>query len=164
MLAQTDFPGPDGFLGTRASLMLDVVALAMFLVVGVLAWSIAQARAGRYVRHKWAQGTLASVLLVVVVVFEVEVRFYGWTDRAAGQSGGAPSRAVWTALYVHLVFAISSFVLWPVVVVRALRRFPTPPKPGEHSRSHVFWARIAAGDMFFTAVTGWVFYWLAFVA
>jgi len=28
----------------------------------------------------------------------------------------------------------------------------------------VFWARLAAGGMFLTALTGWVFFWLAFVA
>lgn len=164
MLGQTDFPGPNGFLGTRASLMLDVVALAMVVVVAVLAWSILKARAGRYAVHKWTQVALAAALLAVVVAFEVEIRFYGWRDRAAGVVGGEVPRAVWNVLYVHLVFAVSSAVLWPVVVVRAMRRFPVPPAPGEHSPSHRFWARVAATDMFLTAVTGWVFYWLAFVA
>ena len=36
-----EFHGINGFLGTRASIMLDVVFLAMFLVLPVLAWSIA---------------------------------------------------------------------------------------------------------------------------
>ena len=33
-----DFPGVDGFLGNRASLMLDVVFLAMFAVLDI--WDI----------------------------------------------------------------------------------------------------------------------------
>jgi hypothetical protein len=49
------------------------------------------------------------------------------------------------------------------VIIRALLNFPSPPHPGPHSRFHVRWARIAAIDMFITAVTGWTFYYLAFV-
>jgi hypothetical protein len=45
----------------------------------------------------------------------------------------------------------------------AWRRFPNPPHPSEHSRFHLFWARLAAVDLCLTAVTGTLFYWVAFV-
>src|SRR5579863_724866 len=38
------------------------------------------------------------------------------------------------------------------------------PMSGPHSASHRFWGRLAALDMLCTAVSGWTFYWLAFVA
>ena len=159
-----DFSGIDGFLGTRASLMLDVVFVAMFAVIIVMSWSIYQVRYHRrYELHKKVQLTLAAVLLIAVLAFEVDMRLYGWEARAAGQVGGSASSTVWTALYVHLVFAISSALLWPVVIYRALRRFPKPPAPNEHSASHNFWARLAALDMLMTSITGWVFYLLAFL-
>ncbi len=159
-----DYPGLDGFLGTRASLMLDVVFLAMFLVIAVMGWSIYQVRIHRrYALHKWVQLGLAAVLFIAVTAFEVDMRIYGWESRAAGELGGAADSAVWKALYVHLVFAITSAFLWPVVIFRAWRQFPTPPTPNQHSRSHVFWARLAAIDMLMTSLTGWVFYVLAFV-
>ncbi len=159
-----DYPGWDGFLGTRASLMTDVVFLAMFAVLPVLWWSVQQARRGRFVLHRNVQVVLCAVLAVAVAAFEVDVRVYGWEDRAAGEIGGSASTTVWRALQVHLVFAITTVVLWPVVLVRALRNFPNPPIPAEHSRFHRRWARIAAADMVMTAVTGWCFYWLAFVS
>lgn len=163
MLAQIDFPGPEGFLGARASLMLDVVVLAMAVVLVVMAWSIVQARRGRFTVHKWTQTGLTAALLVTVLAFEIEMRLFGWEDRAAGVLGGSASPLVWRVLYLHLVFAVSSFVLWPAVAFLALRRFPNPPAPGEHSRSHRFWARLAAIDMTLTALTGWAFYYVAFV-
>ena len=159
-----DFPGLDGFLGTRASLMLDVVFVAMFAVNAVMVWSIYQLRSrGRFSLHKWTQLTLAAVLLVAVTAFEIDMRVYGWEARAAGEIEGSAGLLVWKALYVHLVFAISSAFLWPFVIYRALRQFPAPPTPGQHSRSHIFWARLAALDMLMTSITGWVFYVLAFV-
>ncbi|MEM9352301.1 MAG: DUF420 domain-containing protein [Planctomycetota bacterium] len=158
------YPGWDGFLGTRASFMTDVVFLAMFAVLPVLWWSVLQARRGRYVLHRNVQVALGAVLAVAVGAFEVDVRVFGWEDRASGEIGGSASQAVWRALQVHLVFAISTVVLWPLVLIRALRKFPNPPMPAEHSRFHLRWARIAAADMVLTAVTGWCFYWLAFVS
>ena len=40
MLLSQSYPGIGGFLGTRGSLMLDVVFLAMFVVVPLLAVSV----------------------------------------------------------------------------------------------------------------------------
>jgi len=158
-----DFPGIDGFLGTRASLMLDVLFLAMFGIVAVLGWSVFQVKyRRRYRLHKWVQLVLGTILLVTVVAFEADVRLHGWEDRAAGAIGGHPATSVFTALYIHLVFALVAVVLWPVVIVRALRNFPNPPAPAAHSRWHLRWARIAAIDMVLTAITGWAFYIMAF--
>jgi hypothetical protein len=159
-----DFPGIDGFLGSRAPLVLDLLFLAMFAVVVVLAWSVYQVKyRRRYQLHKRVQVVLGAVLLVAVVVFEINIQLYGWEDRAAGQVGRTVPTTVWTALYVHLLFAVSSAVLWPVVIVRALRNISDPPLPGPHSNWHIRWGWIAAVDMLLTALTGWTFYWLAFV-
>ncbi len=159
-----DYPGIDGFLGTRASLVLDVLFLAMFAIVAVLGASVFQVRyRRRYGLHKWLQIVLGGVLLVAVLLFELDIQRHGWVDRAAGRVGGDVAPVVWNALYVHLLFAISSAILWPVVIVRALRHYPSPPAPARHSAWHVRWGWIAAIDMLLTAVTGWIFYWLAFV-
>jgi uncharacterized membrane protein YozB (DUF420 family) len=158
----------DGFLGTRASLMLDVVALAMLVLVPVLAFSIYQVKVRRnYSLHKAIQLTLGGVLLVAVTLFEVDVRLHGWRHLAAPSpyaSHEGSTDWVMIVLTVHLFFAVSSAVLWVLVIARALRNFPSPPVPGPHSAWHRRWATIAAIDMTCTAVTGWVFYWLAFVA
>ena len=160
----TDFPGWDGFLGTRASLMLDVVCLGMVVVVVVLGWSIWLVRQRRnYQLHKRVQLALAGFLLVVLTAFETDVRLHGWQERAAGEVGGKASSAVLAVLSIHLFFAVTTVVLWIVVITLALRKFSVPPVPNEHSPFHLRWARLAAWDMVLTAVTGWGFYVMAFV-
>ena len=147
--------------------MLDLVFLAMFLVVPLLGWSILLAKRGKYALHKRVQLTLAFVLLVAVTAFELEMRIVGWTERAEPSpywTGPEWNDAIHYSLGIHLFFAIPTAVLWLVVIVRALRQFPQPPEPGPHSSAHRFWAAWAAFEMLMTAVTGWVFYWLAFVA
>lgn len=161
-------PGIDGFLGTRASLMLDIVFLAMFAVIPVMGIAIALARYRRqYKLHKQIQLTLGIVLLAAVVLFEIDMRFVsGWVDRAKASpyfasEGTSP---VHISLYVHLVFAVTTALLWVYVIVQALRKFASPPVPNAYSATHKFWGRVAAIDMTLTAITGWIFYWLAFVA
>jgi uncharacterized membrane protein YozB (DUF420 family) len=97
------------------------------------------------------------------VVFEVDIRLLSdWRLRAA-PSPWWPA-GVLTALGIHLVFAVSSLALWAWVLWEAVKRFPVPPAPGTHGPRHRRMARLAAADLVLTAVTGSVFYWLAFVA
>ncbi len=159
-----DFPGWDGFLGTRASFMIDAVCVGMVVVMLLLAWSIRQVRVHRnFELHKRIQLALAGLLAVVLTAFELDIRFNGWQDRAAGQIGGEPAQVVFNALWIHLFFALTTVVLWIAVLVLALRRFPNPPLPNEHSPLHRRLGWLAAIDMLLTTITGWVFYVLAFV-
>ncbi|HEX5103729.1 MAG TPA: DUF420 domain-containing protein [Pirellulaceae bacterium] len=170
-LAQTAYGGIDGFLPWgRGSLMLDVVFVAMFVVVPVLAASIYLVKArGRYALHKKLQLTLAAVLLVAVLMFEIDMQFITkWETRAEPSPYFAEANK-WTcpagvSLIVHLSFAIPTLLLWIYVVVQALRNFSRPPAPGPHSTNHARFGWAAAIGMFLTAATGWVFYWMAFVA
>ena len=164
-------PGIDGFLGTRGSFMLDVVFLAMFVVVPVMLFSIHLVRSKKnYELHKKIQLTLGIVLLVAVTLFEIDMRINGWEARAEASPyleiavDGSKSGLVQTVLWIHLFFAVSTALLWIVVIVRALRNFSSPVAPNEHSRWHLRWAKLAAVDIVCTSITGWTFYWLAFVA
>lgn len=163
-----EYPGFDGFLGNRASFMLDVVFLAMFVIVPVMGWSIFQVKyKRRYVLHMRVQVAIGLVLLTAVTLFEIDMRVNGWRMRAEASPYYAEQMLQgWVnwALWIHLTFAVSSAVLWIFVIVQALRKLPRPPQPNEYAPQHKFWARIAAVDMCLTALTGWIFYWLAFVA
>ena len=162
------YPGIDGFLGFRGSLMLDVVFLTMFAVLPALAVSIYLVKQRRYELHKKLQLTLGMVLLVAVVAFEIDIRLHDWTERAIPSKYFSPD-AKWScpagiALIIHLFFAVPTTLLWAIVTIQALRKFARPPQPGTHSPSHKFWGWLAVVEMAGTAVTGWVFYYLAFVA
>ena len=167
MLAQP-YPGIDGFLGTRGSFMLDVVFVAMLVMVPLMLVSIYLVRyRSRYLLHKWIQVSLAAILLVTVAIFEIEQRLVPWTARAMPSPYFDPhhkwSCAVGYSLLVHLLFAVPTAVLWIYVVVQALRKFDRLPRPNAYSAVHRFWARLAAIGMTMTAMTGWVFYYLAYV-
>lgn len=148
--------------------MVDLVFVAMFAVLPVMAWSIYKVRSSRNYRlHKWLQLTLATILLLAVAAFELEMRIFGWADRASPSPywrDGSWNDWIDGVLAVHLACAVPTFLMWIGVIVGALRHFSTPPAPGAYSARHRFWGRSAGIGMLLTAVTGWWFYWLAFGA
>lgn len=143
---------------------MDVVLVGLLATLPLLALSIHVVRHRRdHLLHKRLQLAIISALLAAIVVFEVDIRLVSdWRVRAA------PSPywpvGVLAALGVHLVFAVSTLVLWTWVAWEAWRRFPSPPAPNAHGPRHRWSARLAALDLLLTAVTGTFFYWLAFVA
>ncbi len=142
--------------------MLDVVAVAMFVIVPVLAWSVRQVKVKKtYALHGRVQLVLGGVLLAAVILFEVDIRLHGW--RHLAEASRFYDTLVNPVLYVHLFFAVSTTLLWIWTIVGALRNFPRPPAPGSYSPRHKRLGKLAALGMYCTAITGWTFYVIAFV-
>ncbi len=155
----------NGFLPTRGSVMLDFVALAMLAVTATLAFSIYQVRYRRNFRlHRNLQLTMAAVLGLSLVAFEVDMRLFTDWRELAKASPYYDSGIVQWSLWVHLCLAVPTPLVWAVVICMALRRFSNGFEQGEFNRIHRIAGRVAAAMMFATAVTGWTFYYLAFVA
>ena len=154
----------EGFLPfSRAPGVLDLVALALFVILPVLARSIYLVRVKKnYDTHRKLQIGLSIVLLVTIAVFEVDMRVHGW--RQFAEASRFYETLVDPALGIHLFFAISTTLLWTYVVIGALRNFPRPTLPGEYGARHRKLAWIATVGLLCTAITAWAFYILAFVA
>lgn len=159
----------DGFLGYRASFMLDFVVVALVLIVPVLLFSLYAVKVQRRYRlHRNLQLILGVVLLIAVALFEVDLRLQGgWkaiVDKRTTPLTAAQLATVGNVLAVHLVFAISTPVLWAATIYLALRRMPNPPAPCAHSAQHKLLGWLSTVDITLTSVTGLLFYYLAFVA
>ncbi len=158
----------DGFLGYKASLMLDVVVCALAIVVPTLLFSLYAVKVRRNYRlHKALQITLGIVLLVVVGLFEADMQLQGGIDGILAKRSRplAPDeRASFNRLlYVHLFFAVSTVFLWATTLILALRRMPSPPHPCDHSRLHKRLGWLSATDITLTSVTGLLVYYYGFV-
>lgn len=163
----------NGFLGNDASFMLDAVICALVLVVPTLLYSVYLVKfKQKYLWHRNLQLTLGVALLLTVGAFEVDLQIVhgGWENvvnkpdqppRVTGESLDFIRKMLW----VHLVFAVSTPVLWVTTIVLALKRFPSPPVPTpEHSPLHRKLGWASTIDITLTSVTGLLWYYLAFVA
>src|SRR5690606_16192806 len=95
------------------------------------------------------QITLATILLLAVVAFEVDMQWLTEWEVRAEPSPYFETARKWSSpagitLLVHLAFAVPTAFLWVYVIYSALRHFPSPPTPGPHSASHRRWGWLAA--------------------
>ena len=158
----------DGFLGFKASFMLDVVVCALIVVVPTLMCSLYAVKVRRnYALHKALQIALGGVLLVAIGLFEVDLRMQGGIAGILAKRWRPLSpneRESFNALlFVHLFFAISTVFLWAVTLILALRRMPVLPAPCDHSRLHKLLGWLSAADITLTSVTGLLVYYYGFV-
>lgn len=158
----------DGFLGYRASFMLDVVVCALVVVVPLLVYSLYTVKVRRnYIRHRNLQVLLGVVLLVAVGLFEVDMRMHHGIGAILAKRS-VPLTAEQSAFFnrllaVHLVFAVSTVVLWGATLGLALKKMPSPPAPCTHSRLHKRLGWLAAIDITLTAITGLMVYYFGFI-
>lgn len=147
---------------SRGSFMLDLVATAMIAILPLLFAAIRSAQSRHYALHKKIMISLSLLLLVAVIGFEVEMRLVGWRHLAK-PSPYYDSWVFW-ALGIHLIFSSTATVSLAITLWAALKKFPALPGPNEHSEQHRKTGKLAALSLAGTAVTGWIFYWLAFIA
>lgn len=154
-----------GFLPARGSFMLDLIVVAMLVVSVVMLVSVALVRYGKLHRvHRAIQTGLAVLLLLAIIGFEIDLRFFTNWRELARPSPWFESGWVDRMLWLHLAFAIPTPFVWGVVVWQALRNYADGFPDPQHRARHRLGGRIAVALMLLTAVTGWVFYWFAFVA
>lgn len=154
-----------GILPWRGSIMLDVVFLATFAIVIALTISVYLVRYRQLYRwHARIQIGLAMVLIVAITAFEIDLRFFTDWRALARPSPYYDSGWVNRWLAIHLCFAVPTPIFWIVTIALGLRWFGWDPKPNLFSKRHRVLGRVSAGAMFMTMATGWVFYYVAFVA
>lgn len=144
---------PQGFLGTRADLLMDIVILALVAVVPIVIYNWSLARNARYALHKRMQISLAALLGAVVGLFEYNLRLQGGIFKATAASSYTGTTTLNFWIYFHTFFAITTIFIWIGLIIVSLRRFPTPPVPGVFSGTHKFWGRIGMIWMLVTGVT-----------
>ena len=157
-----------GFLGYPSTLMLDVVVCALILVVPALLFRIYLVKFRRqYLWHRRLQTGLGVALLITVCLFEVDMRLHGGWQAILKQRSVllTEEQLQWVSrvLMVHLVFAISTVLLWAVTLTHGWKRIPHPPQPSPHSGLHKLLGWSSTISLTLTSVTGLVFYYYAFM-
>jgi uncharacterized membrane protein YozB (DUF420 family) len=139
--------------------------LIVFVTIGVLpflTWSLMLVRQRQYAAHKRLQLSIGSTLVLAVLLFEIDIRLHDWRQDALA----SPYYDTWLFPFLafHVVIAATTFILWVTTLYFVWRRMPSPPGPSPHSALHRRLGKLTALGTYCSAVTGWTFYWLAFLA
>lgn len=148
---------------SRASGIMDFVAVALIALVPLLIFSVYLVKQKRKVQlHRRLQIGLGIVLGLAILLFELDVRFGGW--RHLAEPSPYYDSWVFPSLIFHLCFAVPTFVFWVLTLYTALKSFDGKGFSSIARRRHILLGRGAVIGLTMTSVTGWVFFWLAFIA
>jgi putative membrane protein len=153
---------PDGFLGTRADLLTDLITVGYGVIPLALYLSSLLARRGAHRLHRNLQCSLLGLLTVILILFEVNIRMRGGSEALFVSSSFAETPLLRIILLGHLAIAISTYLAWSALTVVSWRRFETS-LPGRFS---VFHRRAGMAVIFgnvATAITGIILYVVGFV-
>ena len=152
----------NGFIPlSRASLSFDIIVVILLIVFPILFYSISLVKKKQYKKHQFFQILIASILLVALILFEIDININDWKQRAVA----SPYYNTWIfpLLYCHLFFAITTLLVWIVTIYLASVHF-RPVKPNKHSRLHRLLGKVSILSLLSTTSTGFFFYYLAFIA
>ena len=149
-----------GFLGFGAPFALDFIIVALACVLPVLLASILAIRSGHQKAHRSLQIALTTALTLVLILFEWQIRSLGgWREIVAYRKfTNEETAVVGGTLAVHLVFSVTTPLLWIAALVTSSAAWE-----GLRKRRHHWLGRLAAADLLMTTLTGWLWYWVAFV-
>jgi putative membrane protein len=123
-----------GFLGTRALMFMDIVTIYFAMLPFLLAFAIRLAVKGRIDAHRKMQAVIFVVTLLMVVLFEVGVRFSGGFPAFSDNSTFSPL-FLWTFLIIHIIIALISVLSWIILIYSSAKQFKEGQMdPGHHKR------------------------------
>lgn len=145
---------PPGFYGTRADILVDIVITSLVVIIPVILWSWKKVREKGYLHHRNIQLVLTGVLVLVLIVFETDLRYAGGIFAITQGSRYAGTPLLLASIYIHMTFSISTAVIWLGLIFSSMLKFPRPPAPNQFSRFHRFWGRLGMIDLILTGLTG----------
>ena len=152
---------PDGFFGTRADLIIDVVVVMFALWPFILLAVIRLASKGKYRVHRNLHFLVFLCALVLVLALEIDLRFSDLLVEIR-QSSIYSSALAKSIFALHLVVAIFTFVSWVTLLIRSTKRYKKQ-LPGKFTRQHKFWGKVVVVGLTLTSITGIALYIIVFV-
>jgi len=152
---------PRGFFGTRADAFMDVVIVLLTLLPVLMLAAFRLARRGRVTFHRNMQCATLLLVLLVVVLFELDVRQSGGKAAFLAQN---PPRAslVGAILRFHIGIATLTFFGWLALAALSWSRFRRS-LPGAFSRLHKRLGKVTFVGVCILSSTGALIYLLVFV-
>lgn len=153
---------PQGFLGTRADVLMDLVIVSLAAILPILWFSWTRARRGAWGTHKRTQLALGITLAVVVSLFETDLRMAGGIFELTKASAFHGTALLNASIWIHMALSISTALIWLALTIASVRKFNSPPRPSAFSSTHKLWGRVGMIDMALTGISGIELYVVGF--
>lgn len=155
---------PPSIFGARCDIFMDIVIASMVIILPLLWYSFNKVKSEKaYGLHKKIQLTMFLVLLVVVLLFEYDMKQNGGIFEMVKGSQYEGTFFLNFTIYFHTFLSITTSLIWTLLILISLVKFDRSPKPNKFSKTHKFWGRIGMWDMALTCITGLMLYVFGFI-
>ena len=151
-----------GFFGTRAPLFMDIVSLIVLLLPFLIFGAIMLAKHERYRLHITVQTILFVFSVIVVLFFEIGVRWIGGYEKLM-QGSSVSHRYIVGVLIFHIMISVMTLLLWIYTLITARRYRHSKTLPGLYTSAHRKDGYRTFGGIVATVLTGAWVYMLLFV-
>lgn len=150
-----------GFLGTRAPMYIDIVAIVFFMLPLMLFISIRFAIKKDIKKHLISQVVIFTLMLISVIVFEVGMRMAGgFTGYLEASSVNHTFFTI--VLIVHILTAIVVINAWSYQLITAIKGYRKGTLVGESAASHRRIGKIVSAGILITLIEAAIVYYLLF--
>jgi putative membrane protein len=150
-----------GFMGTRALLYMDIVTLFFAILPFLVAYSISFAIRGDIKKHYLSQISIFVTTILMVVVFEVGVRFSGgYVEFIKSSSVNFTFLTIF--LIVHIIIALATVILWVIQLYSAMSHFKSEGAGSSHFAKHKRIAKWLFSGIVITSIMGCMIYLFLF--
>ncbi len=152
----------EGFLGTQASLYMDLTTIYFSFLPFLLALSIKAAINKKIKLHLQSQVVIFVVTLLVIIVFEVGVRVEGGFIHFEEKSL-IPFSALFAFLTIHINIAIISVLAWVYLLFATLKVYKKKEFTHKQRLSHKKMGKYVFAALSLTSLMGVMMYFALFV-
>jgi len=151
-----------GFLGTRSPLFMDIVSVIVVFLPFLIFGAILLAKKKRYQAHESVQKLLFIVTVIVVLFFEVGVRYIGGYEVLIEGSSVEHNYFIYVLIF-HIIISVVTLILWSMILYSARRYKREKTLPGLYSEAHKKAGQRTFIGIILTMLTGGWVYALLFV-
>lgn len=151
-----------GFLGSRAPMYIDMVAVVFFLLPVFLFISIRYAIKKEIKKHLVSQVLVFSTMLLSVIIFEVGMRLAGGFTNYLDNTSVNQSFFI-TVLIIHILTAIVVINAWSYQLITAIKAYRKGTLTGELAASHRKIGKIVSVGIMIVLFQAALIYYLLFM-
>ena len=153
---------PNGFLGTRADLLMDVILIAVLAVPPLLLYSFSKVQRQKHSTHARMQWGLFLTVLIAVILFETNIRLSGGSGALLKDSSLAQTGYFKILLFIHITVAVITYGTWGTWLLISGKKWNLKELPGGFSVNHRKVGKLIFTGACFTSISGLFVYIIGF--
>ena len=152
----------DGFLGTRATFMIDIIISFLVVLPIIIMISISLAKRDFKI-NQFIQIFLLITTIGALALFAYSVHYVEGFESLIQQSGVGAKEA-FVVLIVHVTMVVITILIWFLTLFHAINDGRRRALPGVYSESHKRAGRRVLFGIIIMAITSISIYWILYIA